>query len=106
MKEWPLQPPDSVLINNLGFALLRRISSDPPIYKAAEIVNADADVIANANAKRDVEGISSIWELICRRDFAPDCAFPTSALPWGFIYQADFPFCLLVELLQSILQSS
>ena len=84
-----MQPTDFILVNNLAFALLRRMASDLFVYKAADNAKANDKAKGDANAKRQVEGVSSIWELICRRDLAPDGTVFHLNSPRVSTHQAD-----------------
>ncbi len=55
MYEWSLNEPDFVLINNLGFAFLRRMAIDQSVFSTAN----------RADAQRELDGICSVWSLFC-----------------------------------------
>ena len=55
MREWTACEPDFVLINNLGFAFLRRISSDKAIF----------ETMASAEPGRQSDSVCRIWTLLC-----------------------------------------
>ena len=55
MREWTACDPDFVLINNLGFAFLRRISSDKAIF----------ETMGRADPGRQADSVSRIWTLLC-----------------------------------------
>lgn len=55
MNEWITQKPDHVLMNNLGVAFLRRISSDKAIFES----------MGSADPGRQADSVCTIWNLIC-----------------------------------------
>ncbi|KAL0038710.1 hypothetical protein WJX79_004386 [Trebouxia sp. C0005] len=54
MNEWITQKPDHVLMNNLGVAFLRRISSDKAIFES----------MGSADPGRQADSVCTIWNLI------------------------------------------
>jgi len=55
MNVWISQKPEFVLINNLGFAFLRRISNDKAIFETMRI----------ADPGRQADSVCTIWNLLC-----------------------------------------
>ncbi len=55
MSEWSACEPDLVLINNLGVAFLRRISSDKAIF----------ETVASAEPGWQHDCVCRIWTLLC-----------------------------------------
>ncbi len=55
MREWIIHKPDFVLINNLGFAFLRRMSSDKAIF----------ETMGSADPGRQGDSVCTIWTLLC-----------------------------------------
>jgi len=54
MNCWITQKPDFVLINNLGFAFLRRVSSDEAIF----------ETMGKADPDRQADSVCTIWNLL------------------------------------------
>ena len=54
MNEWITHKPDFVLINHLGFAFLRRVSSDETIF----------ETMGSADPGRQADSVRTIWNLL------------------------------------------
>ena len=55
MLEWTTQQHNFLLINNLGFAMLQRMSSDESVFPT----------VNTAYSQWEVDGICSVWNLLC-----------------------------------------
>ena len=55
MRAWATQSTDHLLANNLGFAMLRRIATDPLLYSQRDL----------ASEARQVEGNTTVWTFFC-----------------------------------------